>query len=218
MRLDGKSYGEVMKALNLTSKGTLSFWFRNLKLTPEAKRKLRKNTLIAWKRKFFQFNKERTERINKENKDIEFEAGNSIPILSKRDLLLIGSALYWGEGTTREYKYNQMHRVSFSNSNPDMIRIFMRYLREILAVNEEQIHPEIQIHQNIEENKARIFWSKVTNLPKKRFYIYRPVNKSSKFIRPKHFLPYGTLNVRVYKRQLFYKIRGYIRGIVHQLS
>lgn len=216
MRLEGKSYGEIMKALDLPSKGTLSGWFRKIKLTPEARRKLRKNTLIAWKQKFFKFNKERTERINSENKMITSEAAKSVPKLSRRDLLLIGSALYWGEGTTREYKYNQMHRIAFSNSNPDMIRIFMKYLREVLNVNDQKIHPEIQLHPNIGENKAKAFWSNITNLPQSKFYTYRPVNKSSKFIRPKHFLPYGTLNLRVYKRQLFYRVRGYIQGIINQ--
>lgn len=218
LRLQGKSYTEIMKALNLPSKGTLSFWFKNIELTTDAKRKLEKNTQIAWKRGLHRFNEERTAKILEENKKITAGASLLIPQLSKQELLLIGSALYWGEGSVRESNSNFAHRISFSNSDPRMVRIFMRYLREILNINDEKIYPEIQLHPNIEEYKTRKFWSDITGLQENRFFIYRPISRASKFKRPKNFLPHGTLNIKVNKRQLFYEIKGYIQGIINNLA
>ncbi len=216
LRQHGKSYGEIKKLLNIKSKGTLSYWFRNLELSQAAKKLLRENNLVAHQRGLFAFNKRRTNTILAENKKLFAEAAQSIPKISQRELALIGAALYWGEGTTRERRAN--HSISFTNSDHRMIQVFMRYLREVLLIPEERVFVAIHIHPNISESEARIFWSKATKLPPARFAIYRAISSAGNFKRPKNFLPYGTMNVRVHSRQLFHKMKGYIQGIISQLT
>ena len=216
LRLSGRSYGEILKALNISSKGTLSVWFRGLRLSSGARKRLRKNIETAYKRGLFDFNKQRTQKIFAENKKILTESAKAIPELSQRDLLLIGAALYWCEGTTREKRLN--HRISFSNSDPRMISIFMKYLRETLEISEEKIYAEIHAYPNIDIPKAKQFWLEITRIMPDKLSIYFNVSKVSKFVRPKDFLPYGTLNIRVNNRQLFYRIKGYIQGIINQLD
>ena len=84
LRLQGKSYGEIMKSLNISSKGTLSYWFRNLKLSPQAKRRLSRRMELAKQRGLLSFNKKRTENIIYENKRLFYEAEKSILKISKK--------------------------------------------------------------------------------------------------------------------------------------
>ncbi len=217
LRLKGKSYGEILKILNIPSKGTLSVWLKDIPLTPEAKKRLENNMRVAYTRGLFSFNKKRTKNIIIENQMVFSNATKAINKISKNELLLVGTALYWGEGTTRE-KSRGYQRISFSNSDPDMVKIFMRYLREILEVSDEKMRPYVHIHKNIKPNIAIKFWSEIAELPKKSFYTYDAVSKSGKFKHPANFLPYGTFNIRATDRRLFYTIKGYINGLVKQIA
>jgi len=215
LRSSGKSYGEILKELNIKSKGTLSYWFKDLKLSADAEKRLESKILIARKRGLFAFNEKRTKRILKENRKVFREAAESINHLSKREILLIGIALYWGEGTKSERRSNKS--VVFSNSDPKMIALFMRFLREILKVPEEWIGGGINIYPQINEKIARNFWSGITKIPPKRFYVTKQISRASRGIRPSNTLPYGTVAVRVNKRLLFWKIKGYIDGLGKQV-
>ena len=217
LRLSGKSYGEIQKSLGITSKGTLSYWFKDLRLSSDARKLLETKILDAKKRGLFKFNKERTLLIKNEHQQILIQSQKEIPKLSKTDFLILGTALYWGEGTTRE-KQRGYQIVSFTNSDPKMIKIFMIYLRKILNVPENKIKPGIHIYPNLDREKTRRFWSLITNIPKERFYIFQNVSRASKHIRPENFLPYGTLNIRVNDRRLFNRIKGHIAGIISQSS
>lgn len=217
LRLDGKSYGEIIKKLDLSSKGILSFWFKGLKLPPETRKRLKKNMLLARDRGLLAFNQNRSRKIKEENDSIFSQATDSINTISDKELLLIGSALYWGEGTINHGRYNYPY-LSFSNSNPKMTQVYIAFLKRILKVKEEKIHGGIQIHPNIKEKPARKFWSKVTGIPEKKFHITRQISRASKFKRDKKFLPYGTVKIVVARRQLFYQVQGYINGIAKQLT
>lgn len=218
LRLQGKSYGEILKTLGISSKGTLSFWFKDLKLSLKAKRRLRKNILIARERGLFAFNKRRTKQINDENNQILSQSIKIIKPISDYELLLIGSMLYWGEGTIHHGRYRYPY-LSFSNSNPEIIQVYMLFLRKILKAKNERIKGGIQIHPNIKEKTAREFWSKITGLSESKFYITKQISRLSNFKRHKKFLPYGTIQIKISpERQLFYQVKGFINGIVKQLN
>ncbi|MEX2055214.1 MAG: hypothetical protein WD972_03450, partial [Candidatus Andersenbacteria bacterium] len=125
LRLQGKSYGEIMKELNIPSKGTLSNWFYQLELSPKAKKRLQDNIELSHERGLFAFNKKRTKAIKIENKHILAEAAKNIPILTQKELLLIGAALYWAEGVNRE-PTKGYQTISFTNSDPQMVKVFIR--------------------------------------------------------------------------------------------
>jgi hypothetical protein len=126
---------------------------------------------------------------------------------------LIGAALYWAEGYKKQEKYSNPC-LSFSNSDPEMIRLFLRFLREIIKVPEEKIRGDIRIYKNISEKGAINFWTKITNIPEKQFRISHQISKSSQSKRPKNFLPYGTLKLTVNSRRNFYQVRGWIDGLI----
>ncbi|OGM91805.1 hypothetical protein A2755_00430 [Candidatus Wolfebacteria bacterium RIFCSPHIGHO2_01_FULL_48_22] len=217
LRMEGKSYGEIRELLGIKSKGTLSYWFKNLKLDDYAKERLRKNTELAQARGLFRFNQERTKRIQIENK-ISYEAAKKeIKTLKRSELFLLGVALYWGEGAKIREKMN-CYRLEISNTDPNLIKLFLRFIREVLNVDEGKIRAGIQIHKNIGESEVRRFWAEKTKLRADSFFITNQASSASRFKRPKNFLPHGTAVVRVNGRQLAYKMKGYIDALSAQDS
>ncbi len=210
LRQKGFSYGQILKELHLASKGTLSQWFKNLKLTDTAKSKLEKNNKLAIERGLTSFNKKRSATILQENEACMKNGASEIAVKNKKDLLLLGAALYWGEGT----KYIGKHpSLVFTNSDPEMIRIYMKFLREGLCVDEQRIKAGIHIHPHVDEKLARSFWSTTTGLHESIFYIINVVSSASSAKRPIHKLPYGMVVIRVNNRQIFYRVKGMIEGL-----
>lgn len=211
LRKKGESYNNIRRILGIKSKGTLSNWFKDIKLSNESLKLLEKNNKIAHERGLFVSNKDRKIKIKDENEKAYIEGQNYIQSISKKELLLIGAVLYWGEGTKSE---KNSVSLSFSNSDPLMISVYMRFIREILEISEERIRAGIHIYPSTSVDEAKKFWSKTTKLPENRFYIITQISRASQNKRPFNMLPYGTLAIKVNNRQQFYKVKGMIQGIV----
>ena len=213
LRKNGESYNNIRKLLGIRSKGTLSNWFKGIKLPKKSIELLAKNNKLAHERGLFTANKNRNVRIDNENKKAYTEGQNYIQPISKKELLLIGAVLYWGEGTKSE---RNAASLTLSNSDPLMISVYMRFIREILKIPEEKIRAGIHIYPSISGDEAKKFWSKTTNLPENRFYIITQVSRASQNKRPFNILPFGTVVIKINNRQQFYKVKGMIKGIVVQ--
>jgi len=133
LRKEGKSYMQILKALGLKSKGTLSLWFKDLIFSQESQGLLSENMRLAYERNLFEANDRRKKLIREGNEAARIEGLDSIHAISSRELMLIGAALYWGEGSKSE-KVPGSCILAFSNSDPVIIGIYMRFLREILNV------------------------------------------------------------------------------------
>lgn len=217
LRLQGRSYGEIMRKLHISSKGTLSYWFRDLTLSTTARKRLQNNINRAYQKGLFAFNKRRTKSIRAENKALLLRSNKEIPTLSLQEIMLVGAALYWGEGVNRELSKGYP-LASFTNSDPKMVKVFMRYLREVLQVKDEKITAGVVIYPNLDAQKVRRFWSRITNLDEDKFWISVAVSKVSKKRKPLYYLPNGTVHIRINSRQVFYRIQGHIDGIAHKLG
>ena len=211
LRKNGESYNQIIKTLGLKSKRTLNNWFKNIKLSKKSVKLLDRNNKLAHKRGLFIANKNRKIRIKNENKKAYIEGQNQIKPISKKELLMIGAVLYWGEGTKSQ---KGSVSLSFSNSDPFMISVYMRFIREILEIPENRIRAGIHIYSSISAVEARKFWSQTTKLPENRFYIITQVSRASQNKRPFNILPYGTVVIKINSRQQFYKVKGMIKGIV----
>lgn len=137
------------------------------------------------------------------------KAFKSIGPISERELWLIGTALYWAEGG----KTKRM--VRFSNGDPRMIQLMMKYFRETCQVPEDKFRGYIHIHESLDHVVAEKYWSSVSDIPLINFYkTYRKPNPSSKGLRIT--LPYGVFDVYVADSKLFLKIEGWTKGIYSQ--
>ncbi len=217
LRRQGHSYGYIKKTLGLKSKGTISVWLRDIVLSKESRKKLSKNNTLATTRGLFTFNKNRTDRIRVENETAQILGIKSIPSrLTRRDLLLVGVSLYWAEGT-KHFKGKTHPQFSFSNSDAAMVKVCMRFLREIFKIKEDKLRGSIHLYPDTDIEKSKEFWSNVTGLPKEIFYIITQVSQGSKGVIEKR-LTYGTVHIRVTNRLTFFKMKGLIDGLIANLA
>ncbi|MEX0910291.1 MAG: hypothetical protein WDZ73_00860 [Candidatus Paceibacterota bacterium] len=210
LRKNGLSYNKILQELNLKSKGTLSYWFKDLVLSSDEKEKLIKNYKLSTKRGLARFNKERSKKIKKQNKDLERQGKIEVLTGQDKNLLILGASLYWGEGTKYIGNYPSL---IFTNSDPDMIKSYMKFLRKGLKIKEERIKAGIHLHTNIQEQEARRFWSQISNLPQDIFYIVKIISSASKNKRLPKKIPYGMVVIKVNHRQTFYRVKGMIEGL-----
>ena len=217
LRLEGKTYGEIRNLFGIP-KSTLSNWFSTLELDNEVKRILeskRKNGYL----KLLEFNKIRTVSIKKENEDIRKNYESRINKLSNRELMILGAALYWGEG----YKNFNIKRngsypyICFANSDPQMVVTFINFMERILNISKDKIKAQVTIYPNLNPEEAVNYWQNIIKIPKTNFRFQIGLSRASQKKRPKHLLPYGTLQLRVSRRQEFFKIKGLIDGIIKSI-
>lgn len=213
LRLKGKSYGEINKELELP-KSTLSTWFKDVKL-PLSVRKILDAKARAPRERFVEFNRKRTKLIQSENARIYRDATKDIRKISKRELLLIGAALYWAEGYNRQEKVRSPY-LSFGNSNAKMVSLFVRFLRDVMKISVDALRPAVQIHKNVSAEVAVRFWSKIINIPEKRFRVTHQTSRASRGKRPYNSLPYGTFKIDVRGRRNYFKVKGWINGLAGQ--
>ena len=208
LRRQGKSYNEITKILDVP-KSTLSLWLRKVGMPKNIEKKLWNKTRKNWAENITKFNKERAKIAQEKAQQIQNLASKNIGKISKRELFLVGIAFYWAEGHKKS-----RWCLDFTNSDPIMIRIMMRFFREILKIKEEKFFATAQIHPNITSEKAINYWSKITKISKKQFRkTYTRITPTSKRKRAFNTLPYGTLRVSISDMVVTNKMKGWISGL-----
>jgi transposase-like protein len=213
LRRDGRSYSEILREIPV-AKSTLSSWLRNVNLSKPQKQQLTEKKRLASLRGAATRHQQRVEQTEK----IFHEAQADLGKISKRDLKILGIALYWAEGS-KEKEYRPGSRVQFGNSDPKMIKIFLRWLEEIIKLDPRKIIFEIYIHEQSANDISivRKFWSKTTGHPFNSFK--RVYFKKHKVTTRKNCggLYYGLLRVTVRASSaLNRRIMGYVQAIAEQ--
>lgn len=207
LRKQGLSYNEILSQVSV-SKSTLSIWLRNIGLAKRQKQKLTE------KRKLAQIKAQeacRKKRIEKEKEIIEI-AKSQIRTISKRDLWILGSALYWAEGT-KQKKNNVSQKVTFSNSDSDMILLFDKWLKEICKRPPEDFIYSIYIHKTANGDKAKKYWEELLNTKIEKIYFKKNRPKTNRKNIDENYN--GLLRIDVHRStDLNRKIRGWILGII----
>lgn len=217
LRLQGYSYGEIRTKLGIP-KSTLSTWFSGLKLPEEVWNKILNKGRRKSIKRLIERNKRQTPLAIERALTVQKKAQLDIKNLSRHDLFILGAILYWAEGYKRPVIRNGVkktfHVVSFTNSDPYLVQLFLRFIREICNVPEQKIYASIRAfkHQNLKEIQK--FWRNITQLKQSNFEkIYLGVSKSSLGKRPYNRLQFGTIQVRIGITELYNKIMGWIEGI-----
>lgn len=209
----GYSYSEILKTISV-SKSTLSLWLRDLELSNLYKKRLIEKRKLAQQKGTQTIIRKRIESTKK----IKAIAGEEIGRINKRELWLIGLMLYWAEGA-KQKPHDVSARVFLGNSDPEIIRIFLKWLYEICKLSSDDIKVGLHIHETGDEIRAKKYWSRITKIP---------VSKFAKTIFKKHNIRtnrkfntnsyYGLLRVNVKKStNLNRKITGWIEGICENI-
>jgi hypothetical protein len=204
LRQKGLSVRDISHRLN-AARGSVSTWVKDVVLSNEQKLRLKyycHSPEVVERRRQSRLKNEEIKR-----KKIIDTAAGLVPVLTKENLFVLGVGLYWAEGG----KSNRgMARVS--NSDPAMIKIVMRFFREICHVPENRFRGHIHIHSQSAVKAAEKFWSDITGVPPNQFYkTYSIKSKASK--NKRLTLPYGTLDIGVCDTRLQLTILGWIEGL-----
>jgi hypothetical protein len=212
LRRKGYSYREIMREIPV-AKSTISDWLHSVGLSKHQKQRLTEKKLVAIKRGAAARHQQ---RIDVTRQIIE-SAKREVGLISKRELWLIGTMLYWAEGS-KEKDYRPGCKTAFTNSDPDMIVVFLFWLKKIFGKTLADITFEICIHELQRGRTAEIieFWSKIIGCPRTYFrHIYykkgNPNTKRKNVGRSYH----GILKINVKSSSsLNRQIAGWTQGVV----
>lgn len=216
LRKKGFSYSEIRQFIHV-SKSSLSLWLKDIILTEEQIKRLRRKGEVA---RLLGSKALKDARIKKQRRIIS-KAISEVKPLNISDLWLVGVMLYWAEGA-KQKEYHPSQRVCFSNSDPEMLKVFLRWLKECLHLNAEDVLFEIYIHETYKKTKEElsIYWSKITGFPLgKLSTVYYKKNKVHSYRKNRGESYHGVLRISVKKStDLNRKITGWIYGVCEKLS
>lgn len=162
MRREGRSYREIREVVGV-SKGTLSLWLRDVPLTEDQRLALALRAPASATRRARAIRASAAQRRAR----IQDEARAQIANLSESELFVAGVVAYWAEGTKNK-PWRTGARVSFLNSDPAMILLFLRWLA-LVGVEAERLQFRLNIHESADVAAAEAFWAEVVGVPVQAF-------------------------------------------------
>lgn len=158
MRRDGFSLSEISNTLNI-AKSTASVWLRDQPLSEDAQ------VLIAQKRTDARVRTGNTHRARTDTR-IKLAQDYAHDVLSRVSVdadtsRLLCALIYWCEGV----KIRRSNTFGFTNSDPNLIRVFMRLFREGFDVDESKLRLTLHVHEYHDASAQLRFWSKVATIP-----------------------------------------------------
>ena len=211
LRRKGFSYSEILKIVPV-AKSTLSLWLRSVGLSKRQVQRLTDKKRLAALSGARKKHQQKLLKIQEIYKNAESEINK----ISKKSFWLMGVMLYWAEGS-KEKDNHPGSSMKFSNSDPLMIRLFIKWLIEICKIKKENLKFEIYIHENSKNSikKVKEFWAQNTGFGVDYFNtIYFKKNKikiNRNNVGESYF---GQLSIRVKASSgLNRRIAGWIRAI-----
>lgn len=209
LRHQGKSMKEIAETVKV-SKGTVSLWCRDIQLTPAQIKKLYSRRLECGYEGRMKGARMQYERRLQRIADGKSDGLKRLKELSKRDLLIAGIALYWGEGSKKT------RNVKVVNSDPEVIKFAIVWFKKVWNIQDERFAFYIGINEIHRKRVKQVekYWSGVTGFPLEQFrktILIKAKNKKNY----KNFLNhYGTLSV-IIKRpaEFYYPIIGLIDAL-----
>lgn len=198
LRQQGLSYREIRQIIPNLSKGTISGWLKNITITEENKSQIssRAKTILqkaqlkgAWTNK-----KKAESRINQ----IQNEATSQFAKLVRKDLFIAGIMLYWAEGSKKSRCFQ------FMNSDPRLIAVMLKFLRDVAQVDEAQIKVRLFIHNIYQDENCEAYWSKVVCKPVDDFL--KTIYKPTPHVIKKNPEYKGCCRIEITKSEVYWKI------------
>lgn len=214
LRQDGLTYSEILKVVPV-AKSTLSEWLHSVSLAKHQVQRLTEKKRLGALRGAASRKADRLARQTKIMNLARAEIGE----VSKRELWLMGTMLYWAEGA-KEKKWRTGEKVQFSNSDPTMVKLFLIWLENCLEIPFDQIDLSLYIHESQKEKiqEHKDFWILVVGMRYNTSYpVYYKKNKPATKRRNVGNSYHGQLRVSVRKSiDLNRKIAGWVEGVCSQ--
>ncbi|WP_369204043.1 hypothetical protein [Streptomyces sp. PU-14G] len=206
LRRQGWTYDRIELELGV-SRSSVSLWVRDLprpapRYTAEEQRALMRAGLSEHHR-----------ALDEQRLRTKAAACAEIGELSDRELFLVGIGLYWAEGA-KSKPYRRSESVSFVNSDPGMIRVFLAWL-DLLGVQKQDLRFHVMIHESADVESAERYWADLVGVPAESFLKTALKRHNPKTVRKNVGESYrGCLVVRVRRgAELYQRIEGWWAGI-----
>ncbi|HZQ08456.1 MAG TPA: hypothetical protein VFD70_17875 [Anaerolineae bacterium] len=166
LRRAGWTYPEIIEKLGGDiPQPTLQGWVCDIELTTEQRARIKQKELegSAKGRPFGAlWNRLQKQKRLQEAKDQALPHAKRLA-QDREALQLMAAALYIGEGAKSPGQF------SFCNSDPEVIRGWVKLLRKSFDIDESKFRCQINISEGMDEDSLRRFWSKVTGIPLSQF-------------------------------------------------
>jgi transcriptional regulator with XRE-family HTH domain len=212
LRAQGWTYKEISAELGV-SKSSISLWVRDLpregRLSYEESRKRNDEG----RRRYWEEERPIREAARQAISDA---AAAEIGQLTDREILMLGAIAYWCEGAKNK-PHHRYDRVSFINSDPGLIRFFLRFL-EVAGVDPKDLVFRVMIHESADSQASHLFWQEITRADPSLFG--KPTFKRHNPKTVRHNVGddyHGCLRIDVRRSTSLYRqIEGWMRGMVDE--
>jgi transcriptional regulator with XRE-family HTH domain len=203
LRAAGWSIKEIERQLSV-SRSSVSLWVRDVELGPEQQERLLAKTrlgpLIAAERK--------AAAAREIRRGYQDEGRSLAP--ARGEIYAAGCMLYWAEGSKGR------NTVKLTNSDPDLLAYFLRFLREHFSVPNRRVRIACNLFADHVERQHEIedFWLSRLALSRESLRT-STVNTYSKYSQKKRTnqLPYGTTALIVHSTRIAQTIYGSIQEL-----
>lgn len=207
-RSTGLGIKTIAKKLGVST-SSVSLWCRDIVLTPEQIQVLERRAHDPLYGRRLAYTQGLRDAKNKKIVLLLEEGKREIGSLTKRELFVAGVALYWAEGFKKD------NLVGFSNSSPEMVMMFMKWLR-LCGITKQKLKFRVGVNEAYRDKVEEIgrYWKNTLGVKTSQFQkpFFQKVRWKKSYDNPSTY--YGVLRIRVAKSTDFLrKIHGWIEGL-----
>lgn len=135
---------------------------------------------------------------------------------NNKQLRIVGAILYSCEGTRLrrdKRRKNEIYHwvIEFTNSNPKLIKLFVKFLKKIIKIEKSRLKAQLFIYNDLNRIKLEKHWSSISGIPLKNFN--KTIILTAKNVKYKPN-PNGTLKVRYHSKEAFKELEYIINDVV----
>ena len=178
------SYSQIKEKVQI-SKSTLSVWLKEYPLSEERIKALRGDNSKRIERFRNTMAVKKEQRLAIAYKKVSVDIGE----LNKRDFLIAGFFLYWGEGSK-----TASATTALTNTNPTMLVFFINWLK-LFGIKKSDLRVKLHLYSDMDIEKTKKWWSKKLHIPLEQFrkpYIKKTAQSSAVY---KGYFRQGTCSV-----------------------
>lgn len=134
--------------------------------------------------------------------------------MTNKNLTIAGAMIYACEGTKirkdNRYKNTYIYAIELTNSRPETIRLFSKFLKEIIHAPWEKIRGQVFLYPDLSVNDLVPYWSLVSGIPLSQ--MQKPIILKQKISKYKPN-PLGTFKIRYNSKANFLKLQSMIEKV-----
>ncbi len=209
LRKKGESIKKIANLLHV-SVSTASLWCRDVELTDKQIENLRRRQTDPFYGKRLDYYLKKKKEFSSKLLNLKNEGIESIGSLSKREIFLIGVALYWGEG----FKKDSLAGLATLDIN--IAKFFIFWLNKSFGITSKDLILRITANISYKNkiNELSKYWSRELKIQENQFSkpFFQNTKWKKEYENKENY--HGVLRIRVRRSiDLLRKIFGYIEGI-----